>query len=259
MIEKIEQVLAAIEDEYCVRVLYACESGSRAWGFESSDSDFDVRFIYVHRSDWYLSIDSDTKRDVIERFDGLLDVGGWDARKALTLFRKSNPPLLEWLGSPIVYRDSGSLAAELRRLRGRYCSPKACAHHYLHMARGNYREYLKGEEVRLKKYLYVLRPLLAIRWIERGLGVVPTQFSVLVERLTSGRLRDAIEGLVARKKRGLEADRVPAIEEIGSFLESELLRLNETDLSSAVPQAPLGPLNALFRKVLAEAWQEQKP
>ncbi len=82
--------LAEIEAQENVRIVYACESGSRAWGFPSSDSDYDVRFIYLHPLEWYLSIEK--RRDVIERpITGVLDVNGWDLRKALQLFRKSNP------------------------------------------------------------------------------------------------------------------------------------------------------------------------
>lgn len=128
-----------LERTEALRILYACEAGSRAWGFESADSDCDVRFVYARPVEWYLSIDD--RRDVIERpLQGLLDVRGWDLRKALRLYRKSNPPLLEWLGSPIVYREAGPLAARLRELLPRYYSSRASFRHYLHMAQGNFRE-----------------------------------------------------------------------------------------------------------------------
>src|SRR5437879_13444130 len=101
MNNQISDELLAIEERERVRILYACESGSRAWGFPSADSDYDVRFIYVHRPEWYLSVFE--KRDVIERpLKDCLDLSGWDIKKALQLLRKSNAPLLEWLGSPIV-------------------------------------------------------------------------------------------------------------------------------------------------------------
>ena len=180
VIEKeIARQIDVIEREEAVRVLYACESGSRAWGFESVDSDYDVRFLYVHPRDWYLSVEE--RRDVIERpIDGVLDLCGWDLLKALRLFRKSNPQLLEWLVSPIIYRESGSAAPKLRDLAAQYISPRAVAYHYLHMAQGNFREYLRGEDVWTKKYLYVLRPLLAIQWIEQERGIVPMEFHILL-------------------------------------------------------------------------------
>ena len=122
------------------RHIMAIESGSRAWGFPSADSDYDVRFLYARPVEWYLSILEG--RDVIERpIDAQLDINGWDIKKALRLFRKSNPPLAEWLGSPIVYLERQDIAERLRELAQRYYSPLACIHHYLHMAEGNYRDY----------------------------------------------------------------------------------------------------------------------
>ena len=124
--QEVRRRLDDLEREEAVRVLYACESGSRAWGFASTDSDYDVRFLYVRPRDWYLSIAA--RRDVIEQpIVDPYDVNGWDLRKALQLFRKSNPPLLEWLGSPIVYRERTSAAAALRRLAARHCSRCPCA------------------------------------------------------------------------------------------------------------------------------------
>jgi len=104
MISRIEQELSEIEIKYSVKIIYACESGSRAWGFASENSDYDVRFIYAHTKDWYLTIDE--KRDVIEiPIDGDLDINGWDIRKSLMLLRKSNSPLLEWISSPNKYKN----------------------------------------------------------------------------------------------------------------------------------------------------------
>ena len=164
--QRVRNALAQVEAARNVRVLFACESGSRAWGFASRDSDYDVRFLYVHRRDWYLSVED--RRDVIEQpIADDLDVSGWELRKALRLLRKSNPPLLEWLKSPVVYRHDPVFAAEFGALAAEFYSPRRCFAHYLHMAFGNWRDYLRGrEEVSLKKYLYVFRPLLACRWIE---------------------------------------------------------------------------------------------
>jgi uncharacterized protein len=209
MNEEILRRLGEIEREENVRIFYACESGSRAWGFPSADSDYDVRFIYVHPRDWYLSIDVEEKRDVIERpINDLLDISGWDLRKALKLPRKSNPPLLEWLSSPIIYKETPGLTDKLRAAVAEFYSPISSFHHYLHMAQGNYREYLKGDIVWIKKYFYVLRPLLAIRWIETEPRPVPMEFQTLVDRcLDSTELKQTIAGLLEKKKAGQELDR----------------------------------------------------
>ena len=151
--EEVQTRLREIEDEEGVKVFFACESGSRAWGFPSADSDYDVRFLYAHPRPWYLSIDLERRRDVIERpITDALDISGWDLRKALQLFRKSNPPLLEWLQSPIVYREETTVASRFRDLIPVYYSSRKARYHYLHMAQGNYRGYFKGEEVWIKKY-----------------------------------------------------------------------------------------------------------
>ena len=112
----INQALDHVEADDDVAILLAVESASRAWGFPSSDSDYDVRFVYVRPPDWYLSIDLEARRDVIEYpLKDNIDLSGWDLRKALRLFRKSNPPLLEWLQCPIVYRERCSFAAPTAR------------------------------------------------------------------------------------------------------------------------------------------------
>lgn len=248
--------LDRIETEERVKILYACESGSRAWGFPSADSDFDVRFLYVHPRDWYLSVDLERKRDVIERpILDEIDLNGWDLRKALGLFWKSNPPLLEWLDSPIVYREQGRTAAQMRRLAQSYYSPKACMYHYLHMAKGNYREYLKGDRVWVKKYFYVLRPVLAIRWLEKGLGVVPMKFQDLLDNtVESPELKQEIYRLIVEKERGAELDDGPRNPVIGDFLDSEMRRLTAKQFQLPTGHRSMEELNALFRGALEEAW-----
>jgi predicted nucleotidyltransferase len=248
--------LDRIETEEAVKILYACESGSRAWGFPSADSDYDARFLYLHPRDWYLSVDLERKRDVIERpIVDEIDLNGWDLRKALLLFWKSNPPLLEWLDSPIVYLERGKTAARMRRLAETYYSPKACMYHYLHMAKGNYREYLKGERVWVKKYFYVLRPVLAIRWLEKGLGVVPMKFRTLVDQtVESPELKQEINRLIAEKERGAELDDGPRNPVIGDFLDSEMRRLETAGFQEAAEHRSMKELNALFRESLEEAW-----
>ena len=248
--------LAAIERAEAVRILYACESGSRAWSFASPDSDYDVRFICVRPRDWYLSIDLEHRRDVIERpIEGVLDINGWDLRKALQLMRKSNPPLFEWLHSPLVYRAQAGFREAMAALTPAYYSPTGCAWHYLHMARGNDQDYLHGDRVRLKKYLYVLRPLLAVRWLESGRGVVPMPFHELVETLIPpGELRDAIERLLRLKQGGEELAWGPRIPVLSDWIKAELARLaaGPAALAPAAKPDP-EPLNAVFRAWLAEA------
>lgn len=256
MKETILRNLQQIEREESVRVLFACESGSRAWGFPSADSDYDIRFIYLHPKEWYLSINLEKNRDVIEReIEGGLDISGWDLRKALQLFNKSNPPLMEWLGSPIIYLEKYGIAEEMQGLAGEFYSPTASAYHYFHMAQGNYRDYLKGDQVWIKKYFYILRPLLAVQWIEKGLGVVPTEFSVLVhELIPEGELKAAIERLIAEKRKGEELGIGPKIPSISNFIEGEMERLGQKDFRAKFQKPSIELLNDLFRQSFDKVW-----
>lgn len=240
--------LAATAEKHDVKVLYACESGSRAWGFASPDSDFDLRFIYVHRRDWYLSIEE--KRDVIEEMlPNDLDLSGWELRKALRLFRKSNPPLLEWISSPIVYAQNNQFVSEFKELMTTYYSPSSCFRHYLHMAEGNFRTYLQGDTVWTKKYLYVLRPLLACRWIEQDRGPAPTVFADLFPVLENAELLGAVKDLVARKMQADELSSAPRVDIISNFIESEIPRLQALPFDKS-PLAPTDKLNELFRRFI---------
>jgi uncharacterized protein len=214
--------LRQVETDHEVKVLFACESGSRGWGFASPDSDYDVRFIYVNRLSWYLTVEPG--RDVIEQpISGDLDVNGWDLRKTLQLLRQSNPTLLEWLRSPIVYREEADTVTRLRALAEEGFSTVRGYHHYVSMAKKNFREHLRGEEVRYKKYLYVLRPLLAARWIRDGRGVPPMRFAALAEATLDDRaLLDEINRLLEVKMRAGEAATSPRWTDIHAFIESEL-------------------------------------
>jgi uncharacterized protein len=217
--------LRAAESEHRVRIVYACESGSRAWGFASTDSDYDVRFIYARERDWYLSFDVERRPDVIEYplLDNI-DCSGWDIRKTLQLFTRSNGALLEWLHSPIKYVEHGTVAAAPRALAPTCMSTLALCYHYSHMARGNAREYVFGEQVRLKKCFYVLRPLLAIRYLEQGRGIPPVEFEHLVGSVAPPELRTAIDALLRLKRSTSELGVGEPIPQIGKFIEGELER-----------------------------------
>jgi predicted nucleotidyltransferase len=217
--------LHTIETEYEVRIVFACESGSRGWGFASPDSDYDVRFIYAHPLPWYLRITP--QRDVIELpISDVLDINGWELRKALGLLKKGNATLIEWLDSPVIYRADATFLETIRIAARQTHRPGSSFHHYLHMARKNYREYLQGDTVRLKKYLYVLRPLLATLWIEQGRGTVPMRFQDLVEGIvTDAGLRAAIDHLLSLKRTSFESEYGQPLPIINTFIDTELLRL----------------------------------
>jgi uncharacterized protein len=259
--ETILRSLAKIEEDFDVKILYAVESGSRAWEFPSKDSDYDVRFIYVHKKEDYLTIDQmgiGKKRDVIELpINDLLDITGWELTKALKLFRKSNPPLMEWLRSGIVYYEDFSTVDKMKELSKEVFAPNSCLHHYLNMASNNFREYLQGDQVKIKKYFYVLRPVLAARWIEKYNEFPPLEFPKLLEDLLpEGELKGEIDTLLKRKISGDELDFEPKIDVINEFLNEEITRLREYASTLEIDLPDFTPkLDQLFRDTLEEVWK----
>lgn len=259
MQKKILAKLKEIADKEQVRILYAVESGSRGWGFESKDSDYDIRFIYIHPLKWYLSIED--KNDVIEYpVSDSLDISGWDIKKALKLFKTSNPPLYEWLNSPIVYLDRGNFANKLKNLMPKFYSPVSCLHHYLNMAKGNYRAYFTGPKIKLKKYFYVLRPIFACMWIEQYKTMPPMEFEKIFHaQILDTKLTQEIKKLLERKKSGEELKIENRIKIINNFLEEKIsyfedyiktLRIKKIARDNLLRSNKLVLLDNLFRETL---------
>ena len=232
MRETILAKLHEIETQEHVRILLAVESGSRAWGSASPDSDYDVRFLYVRPHADYLRLER--SRDVIELpIEGELDLNGWDLDKTLRLLHGSNPTLFEWFSSPIVYRDSASAQA-LRSLSARYFSPRRSLNHYLSMAINNRRQYLKGDTVIAKKYFYILRPVLACRWIlDRGTPP-PVLFSELQAAELDSSLLPEVNRLLDLKQNAPEVKTVPMVESLNRYLEESIEELR--DCLSRLPE-----------------------
>ena len=243
--------LASAEAEHGVRILFAIESGSRAWGFASPNSDYDVRFVYMHAPTWYQAVDLEERRDVIEYpIVDDIDLNGWDVRKALRLFWKSNPAFVEWIQSPITYLERGNFRADaLRALPDVYSAEKGI-YHYRSMAKTNYRGYLREPTVRLKKYFYVLRPLLAARWIARTGQAAPIEFDRLLTMLDDPVVMEAIDALLVQKRAAPELGLSPSVPILNAFIEAELA-VAPTDVP-AKPQGErvIATLNTLFHDAL---------
>ncbi|MFY9261402.1 MAG: nucleotidyltransferase domain-containing protein [Gallionella sp.] len=248
--------IRAAEEKHGVRVLLAVESGSRAWGFESPNSDYDVRFIYANSQDWYLSVGLEEQRDVIEYpIVDDIDLNGWDIRKALRLFWKSNPAFVEWIQSPIIYSEHSSFAASVRELLPVVYSCENGIHHYRSMAKTNFRGYLKADLVPLKKYFYVLRPLLSVRWLECYGKAAPIEFEKLLHLIDGNRpLLADIKALLEHKRAALEMGMESPVQSINAFIESELERLESFVPPSFHRGEVLPSLNAVFHHSLAQAW-----
>ena len=249
MKQEIDEQIRAIEAQYSVRVLYACESGSRAWGFASPDSDYDVRFIYSQSKEQYLSIRE--RRDVIELpVNEVLDVNGWDIRKALQLFLKSNGPLYEWLQSPIIYKEGTNFAQELRKLMPEYFSLRAGCHHYLSMTRNTFEYDLQGEQLKLKRYFYALRPALACRWILERKSVPPMEFSQLRTLVTDAVWQDAVEDLLKRKMQAAEKAFIAPVAFLQEWLAHVVTESKAEADALPVQSNGTDQLDDLFRKYI---------
>lgn len=218
--KEIERKLLEIEKEENVKVLHAVESGSRAWGFASPDSDYDVRFIYVRQKEDYLLLNE--SKDVIEwQLDELLDINGWDLKKALIQFHKGNPTLFEWSNSPVVYKTT-ELWKQIYKEAKTYFSVKAAAYHYYGTANSTYDQYLQKESVNYKKYFYALRPLLAGKYIQKYQCPPPVLFDDLMKMDMSDKLRNGIAELLEIKKKSDEKVNGMQISVIQDFIIGEI-------------------------------------
>lgn len=251
--EEILERLKRTEEKNGVRIIMAIESGSRAWGFASPNSDYDVRFIYAREKDWYVAVDLEDKRDVIEHpIVDEIDLNGWDVRKALKLFWKSNPAFVEWIQSPITYINKGQFRNQALELLPNIYSIEKGIHHYRSMAKTNYRGYLREDIVPLKKYFYVLRPLLAIKWLEKHGTAAPIEFHKVLELVTESDLLDSIHQLLEQKRVSEEKMTAPAIPILNEYIESELYRLETIKLPRTDRTMEMARLNELFHLVLHE-------
>ncbi len=218
--ELVRRKLCEIEEKEHVRVLHGVESGSRAWGFASPDSDYDVRFVYMRPMEYYLGLQP--KKDFIDwELDETLDINGWDLCKVLQHFQKGNAVVYEWAGSPVTYLTT-PLWDEVRRAGLRYFSCKSAMYHYYGTANKNYLEHLTQDRVKYKKYFYVLRPLLACRWIEEKGCPPPVPFRELMEETLEHDMRTAVEELMQQKMEMTEGEKGPRKDIVNAYIERKL-------------------------------------
>ena len=243
----IKEKLSQIEQRENIRILYACESGSRAWGFASPDckaetcysacktaesrpksvacldqtySDYDVRFIFVRPVEDYLRV-KELPDFIDAELNEVYDINGWDLKKFFKQLYKSNPVLFEWANSPIFYRTTQEWES-VKAIMKEYVLQVAMIHHYRGMAKSNVRSNFATSEVVLKKYLYVLRPVLACVWIMQKHTVPPTEFMKLVEEVLPEELKALVDELLAVKLKSGEKEKGARIPQIDLLIESKL-------------------------------------
>lgn len=216
----IKEKLREIEEKEKVEIIYAAESGSRAWGFSSPDSDYDVRFVYKRPREDYLKLDPFST--VIEwQVDDTFDISGWDVRKTLLMLYKSNPTVFEWNNSPVVYKTTEEWE-EISKKINKFFMSYTGLYHYFNTARTAYMKYLRSERVRLKKYFYALRPILACRWILSEGTPPPMSFTELCEKKLPEELFPEVNALLEMKMSSCETTEIERIEKLNSFITKEL-------------------------------------
>jgi len=244
--------LAALESQKQIKIIYACESGSRAWGFPSPDSDYDIRFLYVRPQSAYLSVFPG--KDVIDLpIDGDSDMGGWDVQKAFALLRKSNAALIEWLSSPIVYREDSLLLGFIKDLMASSFLAGTACHHYLSMAKKKIADIQSQDRVKLKSYFYALRATLCANFIVDTLSPPPMQIDGLIERYLTSDLKSRYDEMLARKLKATESYREPRQKWLDQYLLQKQFAL--ADLVPVNQKKPIPELyNTAFQGLLNKAW-----
>ncbi|MCM3664996.1 nucleotidyltransferase domain-containing protein [Mesobacillus subterraneus] len=254
-------VLKQIEEDYDVKIIFASDAGSRALGFSSEESDYDLRFIYIHKQEWYLSIDQHSDVLEVPNHDGLsitvdprVDASGWEITKALRLYRKSNPSLLEWLNSKIVYCNEHGMATKLKFIQHKFFSPKPYISHHLNLVKKNFTSFQKNEKIKIKLYLYVLRSIMAAKWIEKHQSLPPIDFKELLRVLPDCMVKEEAQRLLVSKQSG--EDYIDKNLIINEFVIDEMDRIEKyaKDLNRKVAD-PTETLNRIFRETLKEVWE----
>lgn len=237
-----------IQQEHGIKLLFACESGSRGWEFPSADSDYDVRFIYIRPYKFYLSV-LDRKYDLRFPIDDELDMYGWDIRKVLQLIRKSNTTPFEWLQSPVVYRQSAGFKDELWLLCQHFFSQRSNIHHYLGIARGALDDLTPGGDIKIKKLFYVLRPLLAAKWCLEQNGIAPMTIGPLMTLLPAN-LQQQVSDLIAIKKNASEQFIITISNDLKEYIDKEFSRISAASGSLARDQFSADQLDDYFISII---------
>jgi predicted nucleotidyltransferase len=251
MEQKIKKYLEHLESSRNIEILLACETGSRAWGFPSPDSDYDIRIIYKHDTKWYLSLTEE--KDTIDEFyeNQEIDISGWDLRKSLLLLKKSNVPLLEWIQSPLVYQANSVFLAEINKIAPDYYSKIASIHHYSSMAKNMFKEIKEQENYKLKKFFYAIRAATACLWVLDREEIPPIQFSIMLNQLNLPEtVKEKTKQLIELKAFKNEDFLHHSDDELLSFIQDVLYRVDSE--SNKLPPAigKIDKLNEFFIKTL---------
>lgn len=253
MKEKIKAYLKAIEEEKDIEILLACETGSRAWGFPSPDSDYDVRIIYMHKKEWYICLHD--QKDSIEMMldNNEIDITGWELRKTLRLLLKSNAALLERIQSPILYKVNDRFLKDIQLLAAECYSKISTMHHYLSMAKKCFADVNERPEYKLKKMFYALRSTMACKWILEKDSMPPISFIEMIDGLDLNKdIYKRIKELIELKATKNESYLHKGEEALFNFIEVTLEEATLKRQELPAGKGRMDHLNTMFRKTLVD-------
>ncbi|BDD06102.1 nucleotidyltransferase domain-containing protein [Aureibacter tunicatorum] len=251
MKNKIIKYINSLETEKEIKILLACETGSRAWGFPSPDSDYDVRIIYKHNKEWYLSLNEEKDSITVFYEDNEIDISGWDIRKSLRLMKKSNAPLLERIQSPTLYKGDQEFIKEINDIAKANYSRIATIHHYLNLAKKKYEEISFESEYKLKSFFYALRSATACLWILEKEEIPPIEFPKMLEGLElQESLVMRINELIEVKAKVSESYRHKGEKELFEYMQNCIERAEIEGKNLPTTYGCMDELNVFFRKVI---------
>ncbi len=211
-----------LEQKHDCRILFAAESGSRAWGFASPDSDYDIRAVYVKPRDWYLSIEDNPKDTIEAMLPNDLDISAWELRKTLRQFAKGNLSMFEWFGSPIIYESDARFMAEMVSLIPAFFNPVKAVHHYLAIHDEAISDMDEQGRIGIKKLFYALRGFFAAVWSADRKSMPPTELDrmLLSESLPQG-IPELVETLKSQKKNAVEKQRINMPARLSEYFQTQ--------------------------------------
>ncbi|WP_286925050.1 nucleotidyltransferase domain-containing protein [Flavobacterium sp. UBA4197] len=245
IIEKLKE----IEKANNIKILFACESGSRAWGFPSPDSDYDVRFVYVRNIEDYLSV-REYKDQLSFPITDVMDVYGWDLKKVLMLMNKSNTTIFEWLQSPQIYFEEEGFREALWKVSQNFFSKRSNTLHYLGIAKSASATIETGNEIKIKKLFYILRPLLAAKWcLEKG-TIAPMTIENLMKTITEVSVFERIMFLIKQKETAVEDFKVVIEEPLQVFINKEFEKASEAVKAFGKDVFQTEQLDTFFKEII---------
>ena len=255
MQDKIIQTIKELEQKEDCKILFAAESGSRAWGFASNDSDYDIRVVYVKPEAWYWDI-SEKKADTFETMlPNDLDISAWELKKTLQLFSKCNLALNEWLGSPIIYYAEEEFFAKMKRLLPLYFNPIRAGHHYLALSENSWASLNENKEITLKKLFYALRGLFCAMWSAKFQAMPPTEFDrLLTKELLPTEILQFIPELKEQKQQGNEKTVIPLPESLYNFYIEQKEQTLQLLATMKYQHPNNSALNDLFIKLVKKSY-----